>query len=243
MNDELMTSVASRWARLGVMINATPAEATPDIEQLLLDTVRVASANTRLFILATTWLATNVEYVARHRLAQFVRDKLDREHRPTLGLMLELAASNASSKKRWHLKIAIEACGSAIDARPLADVEQRNSFFARVAEQRASALSREWGRWIEDFDLKFDAIRPTEWLAAQNPALAERALTGGDLSASILAELHAGPRVIESEAEAARRCGASRPAIRDALLRLRMAGRIRYVPRGKSHEIQLCART
>ncbi|MFI5380712.1 MAG: hypothetical protein ACHRHE_15545 [Tepidisphaerales bacterium] len=73
--------------------------------------------------------------------------------------------------------------------------------------------------------------------AARNPALAERALTGGDLLASVLAECQARGGVIESEAELARRCGVSRPAIHGAIRRLRLAGRLQSVRRGRANTL------
>jgi len=57
MSESLHDSVASRWSRLGAMLNVKADEHTPDIERLLLDTARVASANSRLFILAASWLS------------------------------------------------------------------------------------------------------------------------------------------------------------------------------------------
>ncbi|MGE5610567.1 MAG: hypothetical protein ACM359_15060 [Bacillota bacterium] len=238
MNTALLDSVASRWARLGAMLNVQAAQNTPDIERLLLDTARVASANSRLFILAASWLAQYGDYVAKHRLAKLIRDELETEHRPTLGLMLEWAKEHGDvNGSRFNL--AIEACGAALDARPLFDVERRNALFAQLAEQRASSLSRKWGRWMADFELKTDALRPGEWIAEQNPSLYERALTGGDLLASVLAECEADAGVIESEAELARRCGASRPAIRDAIRKLQLAGRLRSIARGRSKAIEL----
>jgi hypothetical protein len=238
MNKTPTDSVASRWVRLGVMLNVQAARRTPDIERLLLDTARVAHANARLFILAAGWLALYGDYVAKHRLARLVRDELEPEHRPTLGLLLDWAREHGEANgSRFNL--AIEACGSAIDARPLFDVERRNAVFARLAERRASKLSRKWGRWMADFELKAEALRPAEWVAERNASLNERALTGGDLLASVLAECEADNGTIESEAELARRCGASRPAVRDALRRLRLAGRVRSVGRGRGNAIEL----
>ena len=92
---------------------------------------------------------------------------------------------------------------------------------------------------MSDFELKADALRPPEWVAMHNPSLLVRALTGGDLRASVLAEREAAGRAIESEAELARRCGASRPAIRDAIHSLRLAGLVRCVGRGRGNAIEL----
>ncbi len=238
MNEALLDAVASRWARLGAMLNVPAAPSTPDLERLLLDTARVVSSNSRLFILAATWLAAYGDYVAKHRLARLIRDELEAEHLPVMGLLLDSARQHSGSGgSRFNL--AIDACKTAADARPLFDVERRSAPLSRLAEQRASTLSRKWGRWMADFDLKRDALRPEEWVAEQNPALRVRALTGGDLVASVLAECEADPNVIESESELARCCGASRPAVKDAIRRLRLAGILRVVYRGRSKSVEL----
>ena len=232
------TSIAAQWARLGAMFNVESATETPDLERLLLDTARASSSNSRLFILAASWLARYGEYVAKHRLARLIGSELEREHRPTLGFLLEWAKDRGKSNA-LRFNQAIQACGEAIDARPLSDLEYGNITYCRLAEQRASVLSRKWGRWMAEFEAKDHALRPAEWVATHNPSLAVRALTGGDLLASMLAECEAEPGVIESEAELARRCGASRPAIIDGLRRLRLAGYIRMVERGRAVSIEL----
>ena len=239
MNTALNQSVASRWAKLGVMFNIEPVEETPDIERLLLDTSRAASANSRLFILGAGWLALYGDFVAKHRLVQLILAELEREFRPTLGFLLEWSMTDGGGSR---FNQAIDACGSAIDARPLSDVECRNTVFTQLAEQRASPLSRKWGRWMEEFELKTRALRPDYWIAEQNPSLADRALTGGDLLASVLAECEADGGIIESESELARRCGVSRPAMRQAIRRLVMAGRIRSIDRGKMRAVELLRR-
>jgi len=72
--------------------------------------------------------------------------------------LLEWARQHNKSN-RFRFNSAIAACGSAIDARPLFDVERRNIVFTRLAEQRASALSRKWGRWMMEFEPREDALR------------------------------------------------------------------------------------
>lgn len=238
MNSRLISSVGARWARLGAMLNVSAADQTPDIELLLLDTARVSSANTRLFVLAATWLTHYGDYVAKHRLARLIRDELELEYRPILGLLLDWAREHSDSNSS-RFNLAIDACACTTDARPLSDIENRNVAFARLAEKRASALSRKWRRWISEFESKDDALRPVDWVAKNNPSLATRALTGGDLAASILAEYSNDSSVIESESELARRCGASRPAIRDAVRRLQLAGYVRLVQIGRNNSIAL----
>lgn len=170
MSESLLDSVASRWMRLGAMLNVEASPRTPDVDRLLLDTARTGSANSRLFILAASWLARHRDYVDEHRLARLIRGELEAEHRPALGLLLEWAGEHRAADGS-SFDAAVEACGSAIDAYPLFDVERRNTVFARLAEQRASALSRKWGRWMADFSPKENALRPREWIAEHNPTL------------------------------------------------------------------------
>jgi hypothetical protein len=241
MKTTLMESVASRWAKLGVMLNVETAQHTPDMERLLLDTARVASTNSRLFILPAGWLTLYSDFVAKHRLVRLILDELEREHRPTLGFLLDWAKAAALANGH-RFNQAIDACGNAIDAVPLLEVDRQNTELFRLAEEQASPLSRKWGRWMEDFELKTRALRPAHWIAEQNPSLCERALTGGDLLASAIAECEAAGGMIESETELARRCGVSRPAMREAIRRLCLAGRLRTIDGGKTHAVQLLPR-
>jgi len=230
--------VIAQWVRLGVMFNTSASKEEVDVERLLLDTARCAAANSRLFILAVTWLVEYGEYVAKHRLAQLILDELEEEHCQTMGLMLELAKEKGVDDTH-RFNRAIKACGRGIDQRPLLDVDRRNDFFVHAARQNASALSLKWGRWMEDFALKDDAIRPASWIVEHNQPMRLRADLKGDLRASIMAALQANSHSVESESELARICGATRSAIAEALKRLEMSGRIKLRHLGKCLRIEL----
>lgn len=237
MNDERANAVASEWSRLGVLLNATPAAQTPDIEGLLLDTSRVASSNTQLFTLAASWLARYGEYVARHTLANRIRAELEADSQATLGFMLEWAQARGNLKR--HFFKAIKQCGKPSEYRSLSDFENQNPRFADLAEKRASKLSRKWGRWMIDFDIRDDALRPPEWISANNPSIRDRAMVGGDLSATIIDVLQRQSGRVDSEAELARLCGATRAAVRDAVRRLRLSYRVRQERANGSNAIEL----
>jgi hypothetical protein len=111
--------------------------------------------------------------------------------------------------------------------------------FARLVKQRASPLSRKWGRWLEDFDPKDDALRTAEWFRDHHPDLVARAMTGGDAAASILAELSASGGRVPSEATLATRCGVTRAAIRDALANLQSIGHVRTERHGRAHAVEV----
>ena len=230
--------VAAQWCRLGASFNVSPVEETPDIERLLLDTVRLAHLNSRLFIMAATWLAKYPDYVAKRRLAVIVDEELERQYRPVMGLLLEWVRTR-SRKKGTPFRKAIEKCHASPIPGPLLDVSRRNHLLFCLAEQQASPLSRKWGCWLEEFDPKLDAIRPAEWIAQSNPSLAVRAITGGDLVGTIAADAAAGKKQFPSESDLARRYGASRASVRAALRKLTLAGYVHQPFHGKSKTVQL----
>jgi hypothetical protein len=87
MNSQAL-NLASQWARAGAMFSADPAPASPDLEQLLLDTARTGRADPRMFIMAATWLARYGDMISSTRLARLIEKELEPEHRPTLGKCL-----------------------------------------------------------------------------------------------------------------------------------------------------------
>ena len=72
------------------MLNVRAASGTPDLERLLLDTARAAGSEILSFTLAVTWLAAYGELVARHRLANLIRNQLEMSHQPAMGILLEV---------------------------------------------------------------------------------------------------------------------------------------------------------
>lgn len=238
MNEKLMNSVVARWVKLGVMLNVQADSHVDDLERLLLDTARVSSANSRLFTLVVTWLANYGGYVNGRRLAHLIESDLEREFQPTLGLLLELAVKNSKGAKKCRFSSAIKACASANESHPLFDVERRNSTFVQLAKQRASEISRKWGRWSAEIELKTDAIRPTGWVASHNRTLARRAVLT-DLQSQIIAECEFAGGKMDSEADLAKKCRASRPATRRAVEKLELAGMVHTYPRGKSHVVEI----
>jgi hypothetical protein len=237
-----LDSVTARWTRLGAMFNVTAStEDVIDLERLLLDTARGATANTRLLVMAVTWLSRHGNAVAKHRLTRLVRFELEVKHRATLGLILDLARVADRRLNGTRFNAAIEACAEDLTAmsRPLSDVENRSATLRRLAESRASVESRRWGRWIESFDLKHDALRPAAWVMRHNPTLYERSLANGDLTASVLAELATTGGRAASESTLAQACAASRSAIRTALATLQRAGRVAILSGARSHAVQL----
>ncbi|MBI1374285.1 MAG: hypothetical protein GC159_16335 [Phycisphaera sp.] len=153
------------------MFNVEPAPHSPDLELLLLDTVRHAPGNARLLIMAVTWLSRYGALIDILRLHRLIREELDTDHRPTMGLMLELAVDAGAPVE---LREAVAVCEPAVDPAPLFDVYRRTPALREFAEKNASATSRRWSRWAQPFELKTDAIRPASWVMHHNPQFARR---------------------------------------------------------------------
>jgi hypothetical protein len=225
-------------AALGVLFNVQASPGTPDLEKLILDTARLAGEEIPAFTLAVTWLANYGELVARHRLAKMIADELELVHQPAMGLLLESVIQH-TPKLAHHFALALTQCARAREARPLMEMDRANAALRRLSAASASSISRKWGRWLEPIELKSDAIRPPEWIGRNHPILATRALVGGDLIATILAEASTRGGKFQSEVELAARCGASRPALRDALAKLRLAALVEQRRIGNRNMIQV----
>jgi hypothetical protein len=215
--------LTAQWTRIGVGFNQQPAEKSPDLERLLLATSRVAASDPRLFTMAATWLSKYSDLIAKHRLNKLITLELEQEHRPILGLLLDIVKNMTGTD---HFNGAIERCEPASTPRPLFEIERTNDSFKRLAERRASAVSRRWNLWTAELEPKYDALRSPSWVITMNPEYRERAALKGDLRASILEELKQNPASGDSESQLARQTGANRTAVRDALENLDLMSRI-----------------
>lgn len=229
------------WAQIGVLFGCDPSGSTPDLERLLLDTARQCPANARLLPLAVTWLALYGQFVARHRLKRLALDELEAEARTVLGLLIEAAVERGATR---DLLIVSEVCGPRASPVPLSRAQRGRPALERMAEQRASGLSRRWGIWAPPVALKHDAVRPVIWLLTQNPGYSERIIRKGDLRASILETLrrdvprHTAPSV----SALTRLSGATRTAVHKALTALELEGVVtvgKAPPNERDHPVVL----
>ena len=236
-HDELIT----RWSRAGAGFNVSPAKQSPDLERLLLDTARQARGDSRVFIMAASWLARYATLVAKHRLRMLIVHELEPVHRPVLGLLLDVIRHTIKTDR---FNAAIQACAASIPnaAEPLFEIESRSETLRRIARSRAMALSLKWNLWLADFQMKEDAIRPPLWVMQNNPAYIDRAEFKGDLRSSILIEIQHDAEAGASEQELARRCGVTRPAVRAALAGLELANRVNRQHQGTRHAVRLRTR-
>jgi hypothetical protein len=239
-DDELDILVA-QWTSLGVFFGSEPAPTTPDIERLLLGTAQHAPAMPRLFGMAATWLHLYGDLVAKHRLKRLIRDELDPEHRPVLGLLLDIAQEGSHPPE---FQSVVRMLAPARKPRPLFDV-QRAPGLAALAKQHATERSRAWNLWCPPMPVKLSAIRPSWWMMARNPELILRADFRGDLRASIIASLKHDADAGASELRLAAMAGGSRAQVRAALRNLEMTGRVavRPAPGANRREISLTIST
>ena len=161
---ERLNNLIRQWTSIGAGFGVEPSYETPDLERLLLETARHASDMARLFIMAATWLRTYGDLIAKHRLKRLIRDELEPEYGPILGLLLDTAQQGTHP---LEFQSVTKTLGPAFSSRPLFESERQNAKLADRAERKASQLSREWNLWCQPMQLKVDAIRPASWLIAR----------------------------------------------------------------------------
>ena len=241
MNTAHTDILEPEWAQVGVLFGCEPSGSAPDLERLLLDTARKCPENARLLPLAVTWLVLYGQFVARHRLKRLAFDELEAEARAVLGLLIEAAVECGGTR---DLLIVSEVCGPRASPVPLSKVQRGRPALERIAEQRASELSRRWGIWAPPVALREDAVRPVLWLLTQNPEYRARIIRKGDLRASILETLrrdvprHTAPSV----SALTRLSGATRTAVHKALRALELEGVVtvgKTPPNERDHAVVL----
>lgn len=171
-----------------------------------------------------TWLRIYGDIIAKHRLKRLIRDELEPECRPVLGLLLDVAQQGTYPPE---FETVITPLEPATKGTPLFLSARHNPKLAQLAKRRASEQSRRWNLWCQPIEFKADAIRPASWIIRHHPALRTRADFRGDLRASILASLRHDPGAGESESRLAELSGGSRAQVRNALANLEMTGRVK----------------
>jgi biotin operon repressor len=218
---KLNNPIIQQWVRAGILFNAPPAAQSPDLERLLLETVRVCPDDPRLFILVVTWLSEYGSYVARHRLKHLALCGLDGQDRSVLGVLLETAIEAGAP---GELRSVLAACEPADAPVPLFVADRGEKTARSIVESTATEASRRWNLLLQPVALKPESIRPPAWVLQHNPSYRDRALRKGDLRCSIVETLSRDADVVGSESELARLCSASRTAVRHALDELHREG-------------------
>lgn len=183
MTEEELSKVFQNWSRMGVAFGAGPSSNPPDPEQLLLDTAKACPDASRLFICAVTWLVEYGQVIDANRLVDMSLQSLSPEEQATLGLLLETAVEHKASR---HLISRIGELAVAPTPNFLFKVDQRFST-ERVA-QTATPTSRRWGRWMQAFELKTDALRSHSYVLEHNPEIAGRLRELGDNESSAVGD-------------------------------------------------------
>ncbi len=224
MKTESLDNIIAQWTSIGAGFNTQPASGPVDLERLLLDTARHASGMSRLFIMAATWLHTYGDLVAKHRLKRLIRDELEVEYRPVLGLLLDIAQQGTHPLEFQTVTKTLEP---ALVPTPLFDIDRTHPKLAERSSKNASAISKSWNLWCTPFEFKNDALRPASWLMARHPEFITRADFRGDLRASILASLQHDEGAGHSEQRLAQVAGGSRAQTIASLRNLELTGRVR----------------
>jgi len=216
-------SIISQWVRAGILFNAQPSKTTPDLERLLLSTAQSCESNPRLFIMVVTWLTRFGSYIVRHRLKHLIITELSPEYRTILALIIDSAIANGATER---LKIILDICEPTPNPRPLFQIDQNDQWTTNLVRKTATKTSQKWGRWVQPFDLKPDALRTPAAILSDNQDYKSRAVRQGDLRASILEVLRFDVQDahLPSESALARKCAANTNAIRKALDRLELEG-------------------
>jgi hypothetical protein len=215
--DNERIGLAAEWARAGGGFMVEPASEPIDLEQLIGRSARAAPQDYRALAVATTWLSQHSELVNVRRLSRVARD-LDELPSAILGAMIDIArATNAPADR---LKPAQRYCRPLRKPRAVFDRTQSNPMLRRFARESAMPAFEAWGLWQDELSLKFDALRPINWILEHCPELRLRALFGPGLEAEVVQVLERGPATI---AAIAREVDASYSATHAAVTRL--AGR------------------
>jgi len=229
-------SVHARWARIGIGFEVEPADRTPDLERLLLDTARASEADPNLFSWAVSWLSVYSNFVARHRLKHLVETELDDWHQPILGFLIAEAIEHGAA---YELHIASDVCKPAEEKRFLFEIQARltRGTLRDAFIEQSSPRAEPWHLWAPPVEVRTDALHSARWILDRNPPYRDRIIRKGDLRCTILETLRrdVADHRVRSESELARRCSANRIAVRDALDALEQEG---YALRSKQRHNQ-----
>ena len=219
--------VLADWRSIGIAIPGCVGRVGRadqlDLERLLLDTARTLPKMSRLHVMAVTWLHLYGELVAKHRLRRLIADELEERDRPVLGVLLDTAQLGLHPRP---FDAIVDRLPPASDPAPLFIEAAEDPAIAAIVRRRSSAVARRWRRWAQPVDLKFDALRPPEWIRHRWPEFVVRADWRGDLRASVMASLRFDRGAGDSEVRLAACAGGSRAQIRNALRNLQMSGRV-----------------
>jgi hypothetical protein len=174
--------------------------------------------------MAATWVSKYGYFVAKHRLVRMIKEELNAPQQALMGLLVVFAQRVG---KKPLLPSVLRVCRPLIDPQPLFAVDRSSPAFSKLVAEHACEISKQWGLWTDEIEPSYDALRPVEWVVAQNPIFRVRARFQNDLRLSVLMCLKYESAESVSEAELTRRCGVTRPAMHKALDILSLADDIK----------------
>ncbi len=222
-----LDAIVDRWRDVGVLYGSDepalhPAEPV-DLEQMLLDTVRLMVHMPRLFNTTATWLHAFGDLIAKHRLRRLVGHSLDPSLQPALGALLDTAQQGQTPREFTSVTSRL---APADQPRSIFAIMQQHEAFAVHAQQRTGAIGRRWRIHLIDEPLRPKVLRTARWIMERHPDFVFRADVKGDLRASVMAALIFDHGAGSSELALAAAAGGSRAQVRKALDHLEMTGRV-----------------
>jgi hypothetical protein len=222
-----LDAIVDQWRDIGVLYGGDEPSLLPttpvDLEQTLLDTVRLMVHMPRLFNTTATWLHAFGDLIAKHRLRRLVEHALDPSLHPALGALLDTAQQGQTPREFTSITSRLSP---ADQPRSIFAIMEQNLAFAVHAEQRTGAIGRRWRVHLIDEPLRPKVLRPARWIMERHPDFVFRADVKGDLRASVMAALTFDDGAGSSELALAEAAGGSRAQIRKALDQLEMTGRV-----------------
>ena len=197
------------------------ADGAVDVEQLIIETLRAAPANPRLYWVMIAWLSVHSVFVDRRRLGRLlddIADDVDRD--PTAALTSAVGGAAFGIVAGWGGPTAKAATALQQHCRPL---QTPRALFDRFAASRVlTKIARDeclpvfayWGLWYHEIADARDATRAIAGVLASAPELRIRSGLRTDLSVEIVAHLIGGSASIASMVV---RTGATRIAVSDAV--------------------------
>lgn len=229
--DRDLDTVAAGWTRVGLLFGVQASDTPVDLEVLVCETARVASADERLFVCAASWLAAHHGFVNGRRLSALAAALRENEPRSSavLGALLSLATDGTGSAPEFDA--ALGHCRPLSPPEPLFTVMDTMRTLRERVRQRALPVFRAWGLWHDDAALKPTAVRPVSWLLLRVPELRIRALLGPSVEADLMTRALEGAVAVRDVARAtgvsyaAAHAAADRLVARGLLVRERAAQR------------------
>jgi hypothetical protein len=218
----------AQWARIGGGFTVAPARHRVDVEQLILASLKAAHTDSRLFWVTASWVAVHVKLLDVRRLGRLL-DQLPASSSESAEEELASAAAGAA------IDVALTLTGTAVKPlrglrhhcrplakpRPLFDVVARSRVLSTIARREGRPEFAAWGLWQHELSDKRDAIGSVSGILRRCPEFHMRSILGADLEATVMDMIRFEPA---TASDLARRAGATRAAVHEAVANLAARG-------------------